>query len=96
MPSQRSRAVASSIAAVATLCVTTGCSDSIKTAFQECTVGVSQSLAGVRDDFERRKQEILIASSCMHERGLVFDADRQRQDVTLRTQREPYVYWRRR
>ena len=58
-------------------------------------VGASQALYASRDDADQRRQETLIASSCMHDHGFEFDAERQREDATRGKKREPHVYWRR-
>jgi len=73
-----------------------GCGDAARTAFDECTIGISQAVMLAQDEQERRKQELMYASSCMFERGYVLDAERQRRDATKRRLREPHSYWRRR
>ena len=86
--------------AVVALCIVlmplAGCGDDARTAFDECTIGISQAVTLAQDEQERRKQEILHASSCMFERGYVLDAERQRRDATKRRLRESHSYWRRR
>ena len=83
------------IALTAVLAALAGCDDSAQTAFDQCTIGISQAVTLASDEQERRKQEILYASSCMFERGFVLDAERQRRDVTKRRLREAHTYWRR-
>ena len=73
-----------------------GCDDSAQTAFDQCTIGISQAVTLASDEQERRKQEIHYASSCMFERGFVLDAERQRRDATKRRLRDAHTYWRRR
>jgi hypothetical protein len=84
------------IALLPALVQVAGCGEAARDAFDECTIGISQAVTLAQDEQERRKQEIVYASSCMFERGYVLDAERQRTDATKRRLREPYSYWRRR
>jgi hypothetical protein len=73
-----------------------GCNDPARTAFQECTIGISQAVALARDEQERRRQEIMYASACMFERGYVLDAEHQREDAIRHRLSSADRYWVRR
>lgn len=81
-------------AALATVALA-GCDDA-RTAYQECTIGLSQALPAPHDEHERLRQEIVYASTCMFQRGYVLDAERQRRDAASRRVGDVYTYWVRR